>query len=220
MHRARPLEESEAQDLHATVKRLADQAGVPKPDLYLMDSGTPNAFATGRNPDNAIVCVTSGLLEQLSSDEVEGVLAHEMAHISNRDTLIQAVAGTLAGAISLLAQMMFFGLLDDEGGHPAVMIGGMLLAPLAASMVKMAISRSREYTADATAAEYTDPSFLADALRRIESSVSRRPMKNGARGASHMFIINPFRGDRLAKLFSTHPPTEERVQRLEQRSGG
>ncbi|MDY6770918.1 MAG: zinc metalloprotease HtpX [Candidatus Nanohaloarchaea archaeon] len=219
MHGARKLERSEAPELHEMTENLADKAGIPVPDLYVMDNGTPNAFATGRNPDNAIVCVTSGLLNTLSQDEVEGVVAHELSHVKNRDTLIQTVAGTLAGGISLVAQMLAFGMMDDEGGNPLVMLGGLLLAPLAASMIKMAISRSREFSADATAATMTDPGNLASGLRTIESSVSRSPMKNGARGASHMFIVNPFRGESLAKLFSTHPPTEERIRRLEQMQG-
>ncbi len=219
MHKAQPLDKSTAPDLHQTVDRLARDAGIPKPDLYIMKTDTPNAFATGRNPEKGVVCVTSGLLNHLSDSEVEGVLAHELAHIKNRDTLIQTVAGTFAGAISVLAQMMWFSTLSGENRHPAFMFGGMLLAPLAASMIKMAISRSREYTADSTAAQYTDPMHLAGALRSIETAVSRHPMKNGARGTSHMFIINPFRSDALSKLFSTHPPTEERIARLEQHVG-
>jgi heat shock protein HtpX len=216
MHRAKPLSEEDHPELHRTVEELAEKAGVPKPDLYIMNTDTPNAFATGRNPKHSIVCVTSGLLTKLNSDEVEGVLAHEIAHVKNRDTLIQAVAGTLAGAISIIAQMMFFSSFGRENRNPALLVAGIIIAPLAASMVKMTISRSREFTADATAANYTDPGYLASALQSIESSVARNPLKNGPRGTSHMFIINPFRQDRLAKLFSTHPPTEERIQRLQE----
>jgi heat shock protein HtpX len=216
MQRAQPVSATDAPDLHAMVERLADDAGIPKPRLYMMQTDTPNAFATGRNPENGVVCVTSGLLNHLSQDEVEGVIAHEIGHIKNRDTLIQAVAGTVAGAISVLAQMMWFSTLSGENRHPAFMLGGIILAPVAATMVKMAISRSREYTADRTAASLTNPQHLANALRSIETAVSQRPMKQGVRGTSHMFIINPFRGDAMAKLFSTHPPTEERIQRLEQ----
>lgn len=215
MHRARPMDESERSALHSVVERLADEAGLPKPDLYVMESETPNAFATGRNPENAVVCVTTGLLHHLDTEEVEGVLAHELSHIKNRDTLIQAVAGTLAGAVSLVAQFLFFFAADDDV-HPAVLIGTIIFAPLAASILKLAISRSREFTADATAAQYTDPSYLASALRRIEAFASQTPMKRGARGTSHMFIVNPFRGESLSRLFSTHPPTEERVKRLEE----
>lgn len=216
MHNAEPLDESTAPELHKTVARLASDAGIPKPDMYIMNTDTPNAFATGRNPEKGVVCVTSGLLNHLSSDEVEGVLAHEIAHIENRDTLIQTVAGTVAGAISVLAQMMWFSSMSGQNRHPAFMFAGVLLAPIAASMVKMAISRSREYTADSTAAQYTDPKNLAGALRSIETAVSQKPMEQGARGASHMFIINPFRGDKMAKLFSTHPSTDERIHRLQQ----
>lgn len=216
MYRAKPIDESQAPELHNRVKRLASDANIPTPRLYLMNSDTPNAFATGRNPEKGVVCVTSGLLNHLSTEEVEGVLAHEIAHIKNRDTLIQAVAGTVAGAISVLAQMLWFSTMSGENRNPALAFGGMLLAPIAASMVKMAISRSREYTADSTAATLTDPHHLAGALRSIESAVAQRPMQQGARGTSHMFIINPFRGDAFSKLFSTHPPTEERIRRLEQ----
>lgn len=214
MHRAKPLERADAPELHDMVERLAEKADVPVPDLYLMESATPNAFATGRNPSNAVVCVTSGLLQGLGEQEVEGVLAHEIAHVKNRDTLIQAAAGTIAGAVSMLAQMLFFSSLDGEARNPAFLIGGMLMAPVAASLLKMAISRSREYTADETAATFTEPHYLASALESIESHVQARPMQNGARGTSHMFIVNPFRGDTLSRLFSTHPPTEERVARL------
>ncbi len=216
MHRAQPLDPDQHADIHGTVAELARTADIPVPDLYVMESETPNAFATGRSPSNGVVCVTTGLLRHLDSQEVEGVLAHEIGHIANRDTLIQAVAGTLAGAVSMLAQLLWFSSLSGENRHPAFMLGGMLLAPFAASLVKAAISRSREYTADATAAQYTDASYLASALQRIEAAASQRPMQSGARGTSHMFIVNPFRGDTLSRLFSTHPPTEERVQRLRQ----
>ncbi len=216
MQRAKPLSEADAPGIHDMVDRLAADADIPKPRLYMMKTDTPNAFATGRNPEKGVVCVTSGLLNHLSQDEVAGVIAHEIGHIKNRDTLIQAVAGTVAGAISVLAQMLWFSTLSGENRHPAFMLGGIILAPIAASMVKMAISRSREYTADRTAATLTNPQHLADALRSIETAVSRRPMQNGVRGTSHMFIINPFRGDAMSKLFSTHPPTADRIQRLEQ----
>lgn len=215
MHRAKPMEDNTA--IHSMVEELAAKADLPVPDLYVMDEKTPNAFATGRNPQNGVVCVTTGLMQSLSDEEIEGVLAHEIAHIKNRDTLIQAVAGTIAGGISILAQMLMFSTMTGEQKNPLMMIGGMILAPVAASVIKMAISRSREYSADATASTLTEPGYLADALRRIENSVQQAPMKNGARGASHMFIINPFGGDTMSKLFSTHPPTEERIKRLEQR---
>lgn len=216
MYNAQPLDETQGRELHRMTEKLAEKAGVPKPDLYLMNSQTPNAFATGRNPEHGIVCVTTGLLHHLDTDEVEGVIAHEIGHIKNRDTFIQAVAGTIAGAISIIAQMLFFSSLDGEARNPVFMIGGILLAPLAASLIQMAISRSREFTADATAAQMTAPVNLANALRRIESAVEQAPMKDGARGTAHMFIINPFRGDTFAKLFSTHPPTEDRIRKLGQ----
>ncbi len=215
MYGAQPLKREVHGWAHDKVEALAEKSGIPKPEVYLMDQRTPNAFATGRNPDNSIVCVTSGLLDSLDREEVEGVLAHEIAHIKNRDTLIQSIAGVFGGAISLLAQILWFSSLDGEARNPLLMIGGMILAPLAASMVQMAISRSREFLADSSAAEVTDPVYLADALKSIENSVSANPMKSGAKGASHLFIINPFKKDTLSKLFSTHPPTEERIKRLE-----
>lgn len=213
MHRAKPMEDNTA--LHSVVQELATKANIPTPQLYVMDSDTPNAFATGRNPKHGVVCVTTGLMQSLSDEEIEGVLAHEIAHIKNRDTLIQAVAGTIAGGISLLAQMLLFSTLSGEQKNPVMVIGGMILAPIAASVIKMAISRSREFSADATAATLTEPGYLADALHRIETSVQQQPMEQGARGAAHMFIINPFGGDSLSRLFSTHPPTEERIKQLE-----
>lgn len=216
MYDARELG-SERSDIRQVVEELSEKAEIPVPDMYVMDSDTPNAFATGRNPENSAVCFTTGLLENLEKDEIEGVLAHEISHIKNRDTLIQAVAGTIAGAISIIAQMMWFSSLD-ENRNPAFMLGGMLMAPLAASLLRMAISRSREYAADTTASKYTDPNNLASALRTIESSVSSRPMRSGPRGTSHMFIVNPFRSDALSRLFSTHPPTDDRVQRLREMS--
>ncbi|MCJ7429423.1 MAG: zinc metalloprotease HtpX [Candidatus Nanohaloarchaeota archaeon QJJ-5] len=214
MHRAQPMEGDTK--IHTMVEELATKAGIPEPELYVMDTKTPNAFATGRNPKHGVVCVTTGLMQNLSDDEIEGVLAHEIAHIKNRDTLIQAVAGTIAGGISILAQMLMFSTMSGEQKNPMMAIAGMVLAPIAASVIKMAISRSREFSADATAATFTEPRYLADALKSIDRSVQQAPMEDGARGASHMFIINPFGGDSLSKLFSTHPPTEERIRRLEQ----
>lgn len=224
---ARELEDGEAPGLREMVAELAEEAGIPEPRLYIMETDTPNAFATGRNPENGVVCVTQGLLRRLSEDEVRGVVAHEMGHIANRDTLVQSVAGTLAGAVSMIAQLLWFSSLDGEARHPAMIFGGMLLAPVAAMMLQTAISRSREFSADRFAAGIVDPSYLADALRSIESSVSqgagrgrgRARVAGGNQGMSHLFIINPFRGKKLSRLFSTHPPTDERVRRLRELAG-
>lgn len=214
MYGAQPLKKEGHGWIHEKVETLSKKAGIPKPGLYLTEQRVPNAFATGRNPEHGVVCVTRGLLNELDREEVEGVLAHEISHIKNRDTLVQSVAGVLGGAISLLAQMLWFSSLDGEARNPVFMIAGMLLAPMAASLVQMAISRSREFLADKSAASITDPLYLADALKSIESSVSSRPMESGARGTAHLFIINPFKSDALSRMFSTHPPTEERVERL------
>lgn len=215
---ARELEDGEAPGLREMVAELAEEAGIPEPRLYVQETDTPNAFATGRSPERGVVCVTQGLLRDCSEDEVRGVVAHEMGHIANRDTLVQSIAGTLAGAVSMVAQLLLFSTMDGEEGHPAMLFGGMLLAPLAATMLQTAISRSREYSADRFAADIVDPTYLADALRSIEASVSSRPMQ-GNQGTSHMYIVNPFRGQRMARLFSTHPPTEERISRLEAMAG-
>ncbi|MCJ7450139.1 MAG: zinc metalloprotease HtpX [Candidatus Nanohaloarchaeota archaeon QJJ-9] len=216
MHRAEALSEEEAPEIHSIVEKLSEKAGIPKPKVYAMDESTPNAFATGRKPSKSIVCVTSGLISNLSKDEVEGVLAHELSHIKNRDTLIQTVAGTLAGAISIIAHFLWFSTFDNDNQNPLFLIGAIVLAPLAASMIKLAISRSREFSADSSASKLTEPEKLASALESIESSVSasRKPMKRGSEGTSHLYIVNPFRKSGLAKLFSTHPPTEERIERL------
>jgi heat shock protein HtpX len=223
MHGAQPLEYAQAPWLHQMVERLAQRAGMPKPKLYLLPTRTPNAFATGRDPEHAAVAVTAGIVEILDRRELEGVLAHELAHVKNRDTLIGTVAATLAGVISYAAQMLFwFGgsMLsrddDEEGGlgHALGNLGVLLVAPIAATLLQLAVSRSREYGADATGAELCgDPDALADALMKLERSAELLPYDR-APATSHLFIVNPLSGGAIMGLFSTHPPIPERVRRL------
>lgn len=221
MNRAREVSIAEAPDLHALVASLATRAGIPKPKVYVVDNETPNAFATGRNPAHAAVAVTTGILQVLDRSELEGVIAHEMGHIKNHDILIGSIAAVMAGAISYLATMaqwaMIFGggRRDEEGGsNPLAMLVTMLVAPLAASLIQMAISRSREYIADATGAEICGkPKSLASALNKLADFNTQRPMEVNPASAQ-MYIVNPLKGGSIAGLFSTHPPMEERIRRL------
>lgn len=218
MNGAREVAEGEAPELHALVAQLAQQAGIPKPKVYVVENATPNAFATGRNPEHGAVAVTTGIMQALNRDELAGVLAHELAHIKNRDILISSVAAVMAGAISHLATMaMFFGgNRNSEGGsgNPLVGLIAMLIAPLAASLIQLAISRSREYIADATGAAICGrPQALASALAKLSQYNAQRPMEVNPASAQ-MYIVNPLRGGSLAGLFSTHPPMEERIRRL------
>lgn len=201
------------------VKALCDRMGLPMPRLWVIDEDEPNAFATGRNPSHASVAVTRGLLQVMKDDEIEGVLAHELGHVKNRDILISSVAATIAAAITWAAHMAFFfgGRRDDddEGSNPIAAIAMMLLAPIAAGLIQMAISRTREFSADATSAQYTgDPGKLISALRKLEAGSLRVPM-NVSPSMSHMYIIKPLNGASMSRLFSTHPSTEERIARLE-----
>lgn len=222
---AREVSPEEAPQLHAIVERVATLAGLPKPRVYVVDTPSPNAFATGRDPSHAAVAVTTGLLNLLSRDELEGVLAHEMAHIRNRDTLITTIAATIAGAITYLAQMGQWALMfggyggrrdsrdNGLGGLEALLM--IFLAPLAALLIRLAISRSREFNADATGARITgDPLALADALENLERAVAFRPMTQVPAVTAPLFIVNPLGPGALQKLFSDHPPTAERVARL------
>ena len=203
------------------VRELADRAQLPMPKVYVIPKESPNAFATGRNPDHAVVAVTEGLLRTMGRDEVMGVLAHEMAHVKNRDILIGSIAATMAGAIMILATMarwtaFFGGGDDDEGGGLGVigLIVMSLLAPFAALLIQMAISRSREYQADATGARFTgNPQGLAKALEKLGAYSRRLPMQANP-STAHMFIVNPLSGRSLMRFFSTHPPLEERIARL------
>jgi heat shock protein HtpX len=203
------------------VKRLCERMELPEPKLWVIPQDAPNAFATGRNPSHSSVAVTMGLLKLMSDEEIEGVIAHELGHIKNRDILISSIAATMGAAITYLAHFaMFFGGRrsdDDEGGtNPIVAIAMMLLAPLAAALIQMAISRTREFGADASAAKYTgSPRGLVSALQKLEGYSKRIPM-DVSPAMSHMYIIKPFSGQAMARLFSTHPATEERIARLNQ----
>jgi heat shock protein HtpX len=217
MSRARPLPETEAPRLHQIVRELAHSAGLPMPRLYMIPASQPNAFATGRSPKHAAIAVTEGITQLLSESELRGVIAHELAHVRNRDTLTQSVAATIGGAITWLAySLMWFGGGDDNDS-PLGMIAGLamvLLAPIAAMIVQMAISRQREYAADATGAAIARaPNALADALERLEAGAKAMPMQVNA-AAEPLYIVKPFSGQGIASLFSTHPPIPERVRRL------
>ncbi|MFQ5650754.1 MAG: zinc metalloprotease HtpX [bacterium] len=214
-YRAQEISEAQAPQLYTVVRRLTQQARLPMPKVYVIPNETPNAFATGRNPENAAVAVTQGIMRMLSPDELEGVLSHELAHIQNRDILIGSVAATIAGAINMLYYMgFFFGGSDDDDGSPFANILMIIIAPIAAMLIQMAISRSREFAADRRGAEICNkPLALASALENLERGVERIPMKASPTSA-HMFIVNPLRGGGIASLFSTHPATEERVRRL------
>jgi heat shock protein HtpX len=226
MSRARPVSRAEAPQLYAAVERLTRRAGLPMPSLHLIPSQQPNAFATGRNPAHAAVAVTEGILQILSPDELEGVLAHELAHVRNRDILIASVAATIAGAISFVATMARWGAMFGGGGddddNPGGIIGllaASIVAPIAAMIMQMAVSRSREFAADALGAEIAGrPQGLASALRKLEVMSQRVPMAVNP-SAAPMFIVNPLRGawaQGASRMFSTHPPTEERISRLNQ----
>ena len=220
MTRSYPVAQNEAPELYEMVERLSKRAGLPMPKLYVTPSDQPNAFATGRDPNHAAVAVTEGIMRILNRSEVEGVLAHELAHIKNRDILLATIAATLAGAITMMASAFkwaaIFGHNDEEGAGS--LIGGLamaILAPIAALLIQMAISRSREYTADASGAQIAgSPDGLANALLKLESAAHRIPMETTNPATSHLFIVNPLSGASMAKLFSTHPSTQERVARL------
>lgn len=222
MYRAQEVSESQSPQLYATVRRLTQQARLPMPKVYIIPNQTPNAFATGRDPEHAAVAVTEGIMRMLSQDELEGVIAHELAHIKHRDILIGSMAATIAGAINMLYYIGFFfgGSDDDDGGSPVSGILMLILAPIAAMLIQMAISRSREFAADRGGAEICGkPLALASALQNLERGVEQIPMKAN-QASAHMFIVNPLRGGGVTKLFSTHPSTEERVQKLRELARG
>lgn len=222
MYRAREVTEAEAPELVRMVRSLSQRAQLPMPRVYIVPVATPNAFATGRNPQHAAVAVTEGILRTMDYDQLEGVVAHELGHVKNRDTLISAVAATLAGVVMMLAYMArwaaIFGGMggrdDDRGGGILGLLAMSILGPLAAAVIQMAISRTREFQADASAARLTKkPNALASALERLQSAAERTPL-NANPATSHLFIVNPLSGRSLLRLFSTHPPVEERVKRL------
>ena len=220
MHGAQPVLPGDSYGLHEMVDLLSKNAGLPTPKVYLMNTDQPNAFATGRNPENAAVAVTTGLLRTLNKEEVAGVVAHELAHIQNRDTLIMTITATIAGAVSMIARFggMFGGRGNSQRASPVAMILTMIVAPLAAMVIQMFISRTREYAADRRGAEICgNPLWLASALQGISRGVQQRPMVSAENdpATAHMFIINPLSGARLDNLFSTHPRTENRVAELE-----
>jgi len=219
-----PLQEHEAPELFEIIRNLSRRAGLPMPRVYRTPSPQPNAFATGRNPSHAAVAVTDGLMQLLNRSEVEGVLAHELAHVKNRDVLIATIAATMAGAITMIANALQWGMIfgysrDEEDNNPLGMIGSLLmiiLAPLAATLIQLAISRTREFQADATGARIAGtPDGLASALLKLERAARHIPMQVNP-AASHLFIVNPLSGESLVRLFSTHPPIAERVRRLQQ----
>jgi len=225
MYKARELSRGDAPHIHAVVEEMAARAGIPKPRIALIPQDAPNAFATGRNPENAVVAVTRGIVAILNPDELKGVLGHELGHIANRDILIQTVAAVLAGAIVFIANMLqwtaIFGIgrSDGDRGNPLAAIALAILAPIAAAMIQMAISRSREYLADEAGARLSgDPLHLAGALGKLDAAAERVPLQ-GSPATENMFIVSPFRGSGAFSLFATHPPVAERIARLRAMAG-
>jgi heat shock protein HtpX len=223
MHRAQPVTREQAPQLYAALERLTGRTGTPMPRVYILPEQAPNAFATGRNPQHAAVAVTTGLMQLLDAEELEGVLAHELSHVKNRDILIGSVAATIASAVMVLASMARFAAIfgsgrggdDREGASPFALLATALFAPIAATLIQMAVSRSREYQADASGAEMThNPYALARALQKLENQSKRIPMQAASPSSSHLFIVRPFTGQSLMNLFSTHPPMKERIRRL------
>jgi heat shock protein HtpX len=225
MHHAHEVDARTAPELHSLVAQLADRAGLPMPRLYVIDTDQPNAFATGRSPEHAAIAATRGLLERLTPDEVAGVIAHELAHVKSRDTLIMTVAATIAGALSMLGNFAFFfggGSSRDRPLGPLGAILMMVLAPLAAMLVQAAISRGREFEADRVGSEISGrPLWLAGALAKIDAMARRidNPLADRNPASAHLFIVNPLHGGGIGRLFATHPPTEERIARLRQLAG-
>ncbi len=224
MYRAQPLDETHAPELFRIVRELTATAGLPMPRIYMIPEAAPNAFATGRNPEHAVVAVTEGLWRLLTPEEIRGVLAHELGHVMNRDILVSSIAATLAGVVMILANMaqwaaMFGGFRgsddDERGGGIFTLLITAILAPIAATLIQLAISRSREYLADETGAKIShSPGSLARALEKLSAASRQIPMEDAKPSTAHMFIVNPLTGQTLANLFSTHPPIEERIRRL------
>ena len=226
-YRAKEVDEQQAPRLHAIVRKLSTQAQLPMPKVYLIPGETPNAFATGRNPEHAAVAATEGILKLLSEDELEGVIGHELAHVKHRDILTGTIVAAMAGTIMFMSRMAMFASFfggwsrDRKNSNPLGEILLLILAPIAAMLIQFAISRSREFAADEGGAQICGrPLSLASALKKLERGVERIPMQNAGTATAHMFIVNPLRGGGIAKLFSTHPPTEERIARLEEMAMG
>lgn len=224
MYRAKEVSQGEAPELYGIVAELTSKASLPMPKVYIMENDTPNAFATGRNPEHAAVAVTTGILKILSKEELMGVIGHELSHVRNRDILVSTVAATLAGAIAMLSRMAQFGAMfgggrsNEEGGRGGnilVVLIVSIFASMAAMLIQMAISRSREYMADEGGAHLAHPLSLAKALGKLDMASKRIPMKANP-STAHMFIVNPLKGGGVLSLFSTHPPMEERIARLEE----
>jgi heat shock protein HtpX len=223
MYKAREVSETENPAFYSMVRRLAQRANMPMPKVYIIPSEGPNAFATGRNPQNAAVAATEGIMRILSEEELEGVMAHELAHVQNRDTLISTIAATFAGAISMLGSMLQWGAIlgggrsdDEEGSGLLGSLALAFIAPIAAMLIQMAVSRSREFLADEAGAKICGkPLALASALNKLQQVSQRKPMQEATPSTAHMFIVNPLSGGSMLKLFSTHPPMEERIARLE-----
>lgn len=218
MTKAQPVSPTEAPELHAMVERLAQRAGIPKPALYIVNDPSPNAFATGRNPQRGVVAVNTGLLQILDRQEVEGVIAHEIAHIRHRDTLTMAIVASVAGAVMVIADFMrIFAIFggSEDGPNPIVLILTSLIAPFAAILIQMGISRAREYEADRLGAELAGtPRGLASALEKLERGAQIIPTQTASPAASHMYIVHPFAGGGIMNLFRTHPQTQDRIRRL------
>ncbi|MSM38499.1 MAG: zinc metalloprotease HtpX [Geobacter sp.] len=225
MYGAQEIGENDHPAFYGMIRRLALQAGLPMPKVYIVPSESPNAFATGRNPDHAAVAATEGILRILSPEELEGVMAHELAHVKNRDILVSTIAATFAGAISMLGNMLQWGAMlgagrsDEDGEGAGGLIGSLamaIIAPIAAMLIQMAVSRSREYLADESGARICgQPLALANALRKLHTASQMIPMQEARPASAHLFIVNPLTGGSLMSLFSTHPPMEERIARLE-----
>jgi heat shock protein HtpX len=221
IYRAMPLAREQAPQVFEIIERLTARAGMPMPRIYLLPEDSPNAFATGRDPEHASVAVTHGIMRLLNAEELEGVLAHELSHVRNRDILISSIAATLAAAILVLARITYIAALfgggsrDGRGSGPFGMLATLIVAPIAAGLIQMAVSRSREYQADESGARLAgNPYGLANALQKLEEYSKRIPMRSAGSATSHLFIVKPFSREMLAHLFSTHPPLRERVRRL------
>jgi len=215
-NRARAVAPEESPELYSVVEELTQKAGLPMPKLYIMEDDSPNAFATGRDPEHAAVCVTSGILQTLNRNQLKAVLGHELTHVKNRDILTMSVAATFAGAVMMLCNLFYFfgGRRDDREGNPLAMLAVMLIAPLAASLIQLAISRSREFGADQGGAQLTTPDQMISALKGIHRGIEANPTQV-SESSAHLFIESPFSGRNLSSLFMTHPPIEDRIAALE-----